>query len=55
VRIVEPLGYLEFLSQLGDAAAVLTDSGGIQEEPTFRPSVCPLLLLESARQHGAAR
>ena len=35
LRMLEPLGYLEFLSLLSDAAAVLTDSGGIQEESTF--------------------
>ena len=35
VRVVEPLGYVEFLSLLATAAAALTDSGGIQEETTF--------------------
>ena len=30
----EPLGYLDFLSLMADAGAVLTDSGGIQEETT---------------------
>ena len=35
LRLLEPLGYLEFLSLLSDAAAVVTDSGGIQEESTF--------------------
>ncbi len=35
LRVLEPLGYLEFLSLLSDAAAVVTDSGGIQEESTF--------------------
>ncbi len=34
VRIVEPLGYLEFLGLMDDARVVLTDSGGIQEETT---------------------
>ena len=33
--LLEPLGYLDFLSLLGDAAAVVTDSGGIQEESTY--------------------
>ncbi|HYJ00224.1 MAG TPA: UDP-N-acetylglucosamine 2-epimerase (non-hydrolyzing) [Thermoleophilaceae bacterium] len=33
--VLEPLGYLDFLSLLGDAAAVVTDSGGIQEESTY--------------------
>src|SRR5690348_10360973 len=29
LQLIEPLGYLEFLSLLADAGAVLTDSGGI--------------------------
>ena len=32
--LVEPLGYLDFLSLLDGARLVLTDSGGIQEETT---------------------
>ncbi|MBW7906889.1 MAG: UDP-N-acetylglucosamine 2-epimerase (non-hydrolyzing) [Phycisphaerae bacterium] len=35
LRLVEPLGYLEFLRLMADAAVVLTDSGGIQEETTI--------------------
>ena len=33
--ITEPLGYLDFLKLEMEAALVLTDSGGIQEETTF--------------------
>lgn len=40
VRMVEPLGYLEFLRLLGDARVVLTDSGGIQEETTVLRVPC---------------
>jgi UDP-N-acetylglucosamine 2-epimerase (non-hydrolysing) len=40
IRILEPLGYLEFLSLVADAAGVLTDSGGIQEETTFLGVPC---------------
>jgi UDP-N-acetylglucosamine 2-epimerase (non-hydrolysing) len=36
----EPLGYLDFLSLLAEAGAVLTDSGGIQEETTFLGIPC---------------
>ena len=36
----EPLGYLEFLSLMADAGAVLTDSGGIQEETTYLGIPC---------------
>ncbi len=34
LRLVAPLGYLEFLHLLSEAECVLTDSGGIQEETT---------------------
>ncbi|MFZ0637846.1 MAG: UDP-N-acetylglucosamine 2-epimerase (non-hydrolyzing) [Candidatus Acidiferrales bacterium] len=34
IRIVPPLGYLDFLCLLSRASLVLTDSGGIQEETT---------------------
>ncbi len=36
----EPLGYLDFLSLLAEAGAVLTDSGGIQEETTYLGTPC---------------
>jgi UDP-N-acetylglucosamine 2-epimerase (non-hydrolysing) len=35
LRLVEPLGYLAFLSLLAGAAVVITDSGGVQEETTI--------------------
>ena len=34
LRVVDPLGYLDFLSLYSQARLVLTDSGGIQEETT---------------------
>ena len=34
VIAAEPLGYLQFLGLMAQAAAVITDSGGIQEETT---------------------
>jgi UDP-N-acetylglucosamine 2-epimerase (non-hydrolysing) len=34
VRMMEPLGYLDFLGLMANARLVLTDSGGIQEETT---------------------
>jgi len=40
VRFMPPLGYLEFLSLESDARAVLTDSGGIQEETTYLGIPC---------------
>ena len=35
LRIVEPMGYLDFLKLMSKAAVVLTDSGGMQEETTI--------------------
>jgi UDP-N-acetylglucosamine 2-epimerase (non-hydrolysing) len=40
VRLLEPLGYLDFLELTANARAVLTDSGGIQEETTILGVPC---------------
>jgi UDP-N-acetylglucosamine 2-epimerase (non-hydrolysing) len=40
LHLIEPLGYIDFLSLLADAGAVLTDSGGIQEETTYLGVPC---------------
>jgi len=40
VRLTDPVGYLDFLSLESEAAAVLTDSGGIQEETTYLGIPC---------------
>ena len=40
VKLIEPLGYLEFLRLMADARLVLTDSGGIQEETTVLGVPC---------------
>ena len=40
LHLAEPLGYLDFLSLENDAAAVLTDSGGVQEETTYLGIPC---------------
>ncbi|MFQ5495995.1 MAG: non-hydrolyzing UDP-N-acetylglucosamine 2-epimerase, partial [Phycisphaerae bacterium] len=40
LHILEPLGYLDFLKLTADAAVVLTDSGGIQEETTILNVPC---------------
>lgn len=34
LRLIEPLGYLDFIGLMATAALVLTDSGGVQEETT---------------------
>ena len=40
LRIVDPIGYLEFMSLVAGAALVITDSGGIQEETTILGVPC---------------
>jgi len=59
VRLVEPLGYLEFLSLLDGARIVLTDSGGVQEETTVLGVPCLTLRTSTERPatvtHGTNR
>jgi len=40
LRIVDPVGYHDFLALMKDAAVLLTDSGGIQEETTVLSVPC---------------
>jgi UDP-N-acetylglucosamine 2-epimerase (non-hydrolysing) len=40
LRIVEPLGYVDFMSLVRGSVAVVTDSGGIQEETTVLRIPC---------------
>jgi UDP-N-acetylglucosamine 2-epimerase (non-hydrolysing) len=40
LRLVDPLGYLDFLALERQASVVLTDSGGIQEETTYLGVPC---------------
>ncbi|HXF31472.1 MAG TPA: UDP-N-acetylglucosamine 2-epimerase (non-hydrolyzing), partial [Solirubrobacterales bacterium] len=49
LRLIEPLGYLDFLSLVTDAGAVLTDSGGIQEETTYLGIPCFTLRANTER------
>jgi len=39
-RLIDPLGYLDFLKLMSNAKVVLTDSGGIQEETTILQIPC---------------
>jgi UDP-N-acetylglucosamine 2-epimerase (non-hydrolysing) len=43
LQIIEPVGYLDFLKLMGNAAVVLTDSGGIQEATTILQVGCTTL------------
>ena len=40
IRLIPPLGYLDFLQLMSHARVVLTDSGGIQEETTILGVPC---------------
>jgi UDP-N-acetylglucosamine 2-epimerase (non-hydrolysing) len=40
LHLIEPVGYVEFLSLVAGSAGVLTDSGGIQEETTYLGLPC---------------
>jgi UDP-N-acetylglucosamine 2-epimerase (non-hydrolysing) len=40
IKLVDPLGYLDFLKLTASARIVLTDSGGIQEETTILQVPC---------------
>jgi len=40
IRLTEPLGYIDFMNLVSNAAAVVTDSGGVQEETTYLGIPC---------------
>jgi UDP-N-acetylglucosamine 2-epimerase (non-hydrolysing) len=40
LRVIDPLGYIEFLALQKNAKVVITDSGGIQEETTYLGIPC---------------
>jgi UDP-N-acetylglucosamine 2-epimerase (non-hydrolysing) len=59
VKLVEPLGYLEFLGLMSHARIVFTDSGGIQEETTILGVPCVTIRRNTERpitiDHGTNR
>jgi UDP-N-acetylglucosamine 2-epimerase (non-hydrolysing) len=40
IRLLEPLGYLDFVNLMANSSLILTDSGGIQEESTILRIPC---------------
>lgn len=59
VRVVDPLGYVEFLGLVRGADVVVTDSGGVQEETTVLGVPCLTLRPNTERpvtiSHGTNR
>jgi UDP-N-acetylglucosamine 2-epimerase (non-hydrolysing) len=59
LRLVPPLGYIDFLALEAHAAGVITDSGGVQEETTFLRVPCFTLRENTERPvtvtHGTNR
>jgi UDP-N-acetylglucosamine 2-epimerase (non-hydrolysing) len=59
LQIVDPIGYVEFISAVRGAAVVVTDSGGIQEEATILGVPCLTLRANTERpvtiSHGTNR
>ena len=49
LRLLKPVGYVEFLSLVAGSAGVLTDAGGIQEETTFLGLPCFTLRASTER------
>jgi UDP-N-acetylglucosamine 2-epimerase (non-hydrolysing) len=59
MHVVEPLGYLDFMGLVRGARAVITDSGGVQEETTVLGVPCLTLRPNTERPvtitHGSNR
>jgi UDP-N-acetylglucosamine 2-epimerase len=62
ITLTEPLGYIQFMNQVTGAAAVVTDSGCVQEESTYLGIPCltlrenterPIRVTEGSQSSGA--
>jgi UDP-N-acetylglucosamine 2-epimerase (non-hydrolysing) len=40
LKVIDPLGYVQFMNLVSHSAAVITDSGGVQEETTYLGIPC---------------
>jgi len=49
LKLVAPMGYIDFLSLLSEARVVITDSGGVQEETTYLGIPCLTLRTTTER------
>ena len=49
LRLLDPIGYIDFLKLISSAKMVLTDSGGIQEETTILNIPCLTLRINTER------
>jgi len=49
IKLIPPLGYIEFMSYLGKGLCAITDSGGIQEETTYLNIACLTLRKNTER------
>jgi UDP-N-acetylglucosamine 2-epimerase (non-hydrolysing) len=58
LSLTKPMGYFEFISKMRSAAAVVTDSGGIQEETSYLGIPCLIMRTTTERPvcitHGTA-
>ena len=50
IRVVDPVGYLDMLALQRDAAVVVTDSGGVQEETCILGTPCVTVRRNTERQ-----
>ena len=52
VRLKEPLGYLDFITQMSRASVIITDSGGVQEEAPYLKKPIFVLRESTERPEG---